>query len=109
MTHIIDGFHASHLPGHDPQGAATSLAMHAFIVSMVIVAATWAHQSGTVAKPDAQTTRSFEHLVFTLHESAAPLAGGGGGGNRHRAPIRRAEATGTDRLTMRIEQPASAQ
>jgi hypothetical protein len=47
--------------------------------------------------------------VFVVRESAAPLAGGGGGGDRHRAPIRRAEAPGTDPMTLRIAQPVSVQ
>jgi TonB family protein len=49
----------------------------------------------------------FEHLVFIARESPGLIAGGGGGGNRQSAPIRRAEAPGTDPMTVRIARPVS--
>jgi periplasmic protein TonB len=44
------------------------------------------------------------HLVFIARENR-PGAGGGGGGNRQAGPIRRAEAVGRDRVTLRVVKP----
>lgn len=110
MTHIVDGCHASHLPRHGSLAATISLAMHTLVVSIVILGTTAVQQRGTTTKPQVTTTQpSFEHLVFIVRESPAPLGGGGGGGNRQRAPIRRAEAPGADRMTLRIARPVSVQ
>jgi periplasmic protein TonB len=46
------------------------------------------------------------HIVFLPSPTAAG-AGGGGGGNRQPEPIRRAEAPGTDRATVRVAAPVT--
>ena len=110
MMHIVDGRYLSHLPGRRYTAAATSVALHAFVASLVIVATTSRHQPLTAANAQAAMTRiPPEHLVFIVRESSGPAAGGGGGGNGQRAPIRRAEAPGTDRTTLRIARPVSVQ
>jgi TonB family protein len=107
MIHIVDGRYVSHLTGHCYAAAATSVALHAFAVSMVMLAATSIHQQLAAAKTQATTPIPLEHLVFIVRESPGPTAGGGGGGNRQSAPIRRAEAPGTDTMTLRIARPVS--
>lgn len=108
MIHIVDGPCVSHLPGRRYTAAATSVALHVFAVSIVMLAATSIHQQLTAAKAQATMTQiPLEHLVFIVRESSGPAAGGGGGGNGQSAPIRRAEAPGTDRMTLRIARPVS--
>jgi periplasmic protein TonB len=46
------------------------------------------------------------HIVF-LPSPKLDGGGGGGGGNRRPEPIRRAEAPGTDRITVRVAKPAA--
>ena len=110
MIHIVDGRYDSRLPGRGRTAAAISVALHAFAVTVGILATTSIHQPVTPAKAQqaAATQTPLEHLVFIVRESPGPAAGGGGGGgNRQSAPIRRAEAPGTDRITLRVAQPVS--
>ena len=109
MIHIVDGRYVPHLPGCRYAAAATSVALHAFAVSVVILAASSIHQQLTAARLQAAatTTIPLEHLVFIVRESPGFMAGGGGGGNRQSAPIRRAEAPGADPITLRIAVPVS--
>jgi TonB family protein len=110
MVHIVDGRYVAPLPGRTYSAAATSLVVHTLVVTTVIFAATSIRQHEAAAKPQISATQTpFEHLVFIPRESPGPVAGGGGGGNRQSAPIRRAEAPGTDRITLRVARPASAQ
>jgi periplasmic protein TonB len=110
MIHIVDGRYVSPLPGRRYTAGATSLAIHALAVSIILLAATSMHQRATAAKAQVATTQTpLEHLVFIVRESPGPAAGGGGGGNRQPEPIRRAEAPGTDRITLRIARPMSVQ
>jgi protein TonB len=56
--------------------------------------------SATVNRDDVR------HIVF-IARAPNPSGGGGGGGNRHAGPIRRAEAVGSDPMTLRIVKPTS--
>lgn len=47
------------------------------------------------------------HIVFIAPHNPNPGGGGGGGGNRQTGPIRRAEAPGTDKVTLRIAKPVA--
>jgi protein TonB len=108
MIHIVEGRYVSHQPGCRYAAAGTSVALHAFVVSIVILATTSLHQQLMAAKTLVTATPiPLEHLVFIVRESPGPTAGGGGGGNRQSAPIRRAEAPGTDSMTLRIARPVS--
>jgi TonB family protein len=108
MIHIVDGRNVSHLPGRRYSAAATSVVMHTLVITMVTFAATAIRQLGVPAEPRPAVAQTpFEHLVFIARDSPGPVGGGGGGGNRQSAPIRRAEAPGTDGITVRIARPVS--
>lgn len=47
------------------------------------------------------------HIVFIVRGPSPTGGGGGGGGNRQAGPIRRAEAVGSDAITLRIVKPVS--
>lgn len=109
MTHIVEGWQASHLQKRPAVAAAGALAMHTFILAIVILMTQSVHQRGTIEKSHAPAAPSFENLVFVFRESATPPGGGGGGGNGQSAPIRHAEAPGLDPATLHIALSADEQ
>ncbi|HZP47307.1 MAG TPA: energy transducer TonB [Vicinamibacterales bacterium] len=76
------------------------LAIVALVVARGIVAP---HGDAAPRRADAAAP-AVARMVFL--PSAGAGGGGGGGGNRHAEPIRRAEAIGRDRVTLRIAKPA---
>src|SRR5262245_35231652 len=98
------------LPASHGSAALTSLIVHTIALTLVAMAAV---RAGAVAEPQAarsepRRTGPAEHVVFIASDGGLRM-GGGGGGNRQRAPIRRAEARGTDRVTLRTAAPPAAQ
>jgi protein TonB len=108
MVHVVEGRTLAQLPHHRGAAAATSLVFHASVAGLALVAATSVHVTMTTAKePVAFAKPAVEHLIFIARDSPGPAGGGGGGGNGQSAPIRRAEAIGRDRVTLRVAKPMS--
>jgi TonB family protein len=82
-----------------------SAAMH--VVLMALAAVTVTVRSAPVLE-DRHADRSVDaevrRIVFIAPATPRTGGGGGGGGNRQPAPIRRAQAHGSDRITLRVQQ-----
>jgi TonB family protein len=103
---------APRLPRSGLPAAAGQLVLSAAIhlAAAVVIVGAFRH----VGPPPATTVATRQavpveitHLVFIARENG-PGAGGGGGGNRQPGPIRRAEAVGHDRVTLRVVKPLLA-
>ncbi len=81
--------------------------LHAVALAVLSRIAVPAVPPPAATNPSASTLavdrRTITHLVFI--PAQAPGGGGGGGGNRQPGPIRRAEARGKDRITLRVAPP----
>jgi periplasmic protein TonB len=100
---------APHLPHRGRLGVVcqfvASAVLH-FAAAVAIVSSFRAAARVPVAAAVRQqaTPVDITHLVF-IAPAGLPWAGGGGGGNRQPGPIRRAEAIGGDRVTLRVAKP----
>jgi len=104
IAHIVAGPAPTALPGYRSAAATTSIAAH--VVALMLAAAA-AGRIVSGAQPGAAPTTLLpddtpRHVVFLAQGTLRPSSGGGGGGNRQREPIRRAEASGRDRATLRV-------
>jgi protein TonB len=84
-----------------------SLALHVTLASIAALVA-----STTVPAIEARRGQSIDqqtpdvtHVVFFAPERQPAGRGGGGGGNQRPEPVRRAEAVGTDTITLRVRTP----
>ena len=85
---------------------AASSALHVTLVGIAALVATTSapgvdprpgHTNIDTQRPD------LTHIVFLAPERQPTGRGGGGGGNQRAEPIRRAEAVGTDAITLRVK------
>ncbi len=105
IVHVVVGGPAPvPLPVHPSAGAIASMASHAIVLGLAAAAAARIVPMTASASPSLPTPSRDDvvhHVVFLARESQMPARGGGGGGNRQKEPIRRAEAVGADRETLR--------
>jgi TonB family protein len=102
--------HPPELP-HRPLGALAQLTVSAAL-HVTVAGSLWAMVASGIELRAAESTvdRPAQPIVFRLPElPRIGPGGGGGGGQRQPRPIRRAEAVGSDPITMRVrKQPAPA-
>lgn len=98
---------APHLPRRRyaalPQ-LATSLVLHAVVLSMAVMIKIAAPRVEVPASPPIDERPV--HIVFLTPPSLMIGGGGGGGGNQQPGPIRRAQGVGSDAETLRVRKPA---
>ena len=87
--------------------SAASASAHAIalVVLLAIVPRGAVPVSSTASSPGTSAPLQTPRIVFL--SAGPPGGGGGGGGNRQRAPARRAERPGRDRLTLPAARPMS--
>lgn len=113
MLHVVDlGFGVQSLPPPRWTTIAQLLVSSSVHVVAALVLTTFIRNGAvpsTPARPasSAVTPPDIRHIVFIARDPD-PGGGGGGGGNRQPGPVRRGEAIGTDRITLRIAKPVSA-
>jgi len=106
----------------DPQlpnrrvGALTGLTSSAVLHAVVLIVVALVETTSTLGRSDvragtsaAQQKPDVQRIVFLPPELPQLGGGGGGGGNQRAEPIRRAQAVGSDAITLRVrKQPAAA-
>jgi protein TonB len=108
MIHVVEGRSLPQLPGCRRSAAFTSLALHTGAVGFILLAVTAVHRdTSRLQQRVTNSALAVEHMIFIAPEPQPESGGGGGGGNRQAGPIRRAEAVGTDRVTLRIAKPVA--
>jgi periplasmic protein TonB len=108
MIHVVEGRSLPHLPGCRRSAAFTSVALHIGAVGFVLLAAAAVHRDILMLQQRVtNSTLAVEHMIFIADVPQPESGGGGGGGNRQAGPIRRAEAVGTDRVTLRTAKPVA--
>jgi protein TonB len=65
-------------------------------------------QTSTNQAINQQQSLDVRHIVFLAPDPRQIGSGGGGGGNRQPGPVRRAQGVGSDTITLRVKEPASA-
>ena len=108
MIHVVEGRSLPNLPGHRRSAAFTSLALHGSVVGLLLLAVTAVHRTSLPQQRATNSAVPIEHMIFIARDPQPEAGGGGGGGgNRETGPIRRAEAVGTDRVTLRVAKPVA--
>ena len=88
--------------------AAGSVALHAMLVVILALVRTTTAPGIDDRQARPTVDEKVRHLVFLAPEVPRMGGGGGGGGNQQPGPIRRAQAVGTDPMTLRVRKSPPA-